>query len=187
MVAFGFRIACLALVLAASPVHSETIKNAAYRFTMTKPDGWHDLPPGAVSGSSQLPGGTTLAFAKLKEPTDELNTTVIMLGIKVGAAAASVPPTRPLYGAIDGVMKTGAKTAVLSPPKDIKLGGLPAAHTSVAVELSHKGRTYQSQTDIWAVVRGDSVLMIQAQGPQGDKKSGMDKVKAAVRSIRFER
>jgi hypothetical protein len=183
VVAFRVCLTVLALVFASASAQAETIKNAAYRFTISKPNGWHDMP----SSSSQLPSGTVLAFAKYKEPTDELNTSVIMIGIKVGPAAASVPPTRPLYGAIDGVMKTGAKTSVLSPPKDMKLGGLPAAHASVAVELSHKGQIYQSQTDMWAVVRGESVLLIQAQGSRSDRKAGLDKVTAAVKSIRFER
>lgn len=199
MVAFGFRIACLALVLAASPAYAETIRNAAYRFTINKPDGWHDVSSGSLAANGKSVDGSSaaeaakaanamvLAFSKYKEPTDELNSSFMMFGVNVGPAARSVPPTRALYGAIGNVMKTGAKASVLSPPKDTTLGGLPAAHASVVVEVTDKGRTFQSETDMWCVVRGDAILIIQVQAKQNDKNAGMDKLRAAVKSIRFER
>lgn len=199
MIASGLRIACLALVLVASPAYAETIRNAAYRFTLSKPDGWHDLSSGALAASlrpvdktnatetSMVANAAVLAFSKYKEPTDELNSTFMMFGIHVGPAARSIPPTRALYGAIGNVMKIGANATVVSPPKDTTVGGLPAAHARVVVEIAHAGRTYQSETDLWCVVRGDSVLLIQIQAKRDDKKAGMDKLRAAVKSIRFER
>ena len=199
MVAFGFRIACLALVLAASPVHSETIKNAAYRFTMNKPDGWHDMSSGSLaengrpidgSGAAEtakVANAMVVAFSKYKEPTDELNSSFMMFGVNVGPAARTAQPTRALYGAIGNVMKTGAKASVLSPPKDTTVGGLPAAHASMVVEVADKGRTFQSEADMWCIIRGDAILIIQIQAKQNDKTAGMDKLRAAVKSIRFER
>jgi hypothetical protein len=196
VIAAGFRIVCLALVLVASPATSETIKNAAYRFTLNKPDGWHDMSAasfkeavrsGSAAETSQAADTLVLAFSKFKEPSDELNSTFMLFAVNVGPAARSVPPTRVLYGAVGNVMKTGAKASVLSPPKDTKVGGLPAAHASIIAEVTDKGRTFQSQTDMWCIVRGDSILIIQVQAKSGDKKAGMDKLRAAVKSIRFER
>lgn len=199
MFAVGFRIACLALVLIASPAYAETIRNAAHRFTINKPNGWHDVSAGTLvandrsvnasnaAAASQVAKGMVLGFSKLKEPTDQLNSSFVMIGVNVGAAASGVDPIRALYGAINGVMKTGAKTSVLLAPEATKLGGLPAARASIVAEVTEKGRTFQSQTDMWCVVRGDSVLIIQIQAKHNDKTAGMDKLRAAVKSIRFER
>jgi hypothetical protein len=199
VIAAGFRIVCLALVLVASPASSETIKNAAYRFTLNKPDGWHDMSgPGFAEAAkpvaSETPAqirqaakGLVVAFSKLKEPTDELNSTFTIFAVDVGAAARNVQPAQVLRGSLDYVMKTGAKAVVLSPPRDTKLGGLPAAHTRVAFEGTYAGRPYRCESDMWTVVRGDSILIIQIQAKRADKKAGMDKLRAAVKSIRFER
>jgi hypothetical protein len=166
---------------------------------LNKPDGWHDMsrqtltesgsPVGSQSRASiaQVASNAVVAFSKLKEPTAELNSTFVMVGAKVGAAAQSVSPVAVVDGAVRGVFQTGAKVSVASPSKATKVGGLPAAHARLYVEVAAAGRLHQSEFEIWAIPRGDSILIIQLQAKRGDKKAGMDKLRAAVRSIRFAR
>lgn len=199
MIAFGFRLVFLALVLAASPAHSETIKNAAYRFTLKKPDGWidlsaqelgkHSVPVGNESRASiqQAAGLTVVAFSKYKEPIVEVNSTFFIIGIKVGAAAQSVPPARFVDAMLSKAAGGGAKLSVVSPTKSVTVGGLPAAHARYNLDPTVGQRLHKSESDIWIVPRADTLLVIQIQARRGDKAAGMAALRAAVQSIRFER
>lgn len=201
MIVSAVRCAVLAfaLLLVAAPAQSEVIKNDVYRFTLNKPDGWHDVSPQALSDHSrpvgnegrasvaQTSAATVLAFSRLKEPTPELNSTFIMMGARVGPAAQSVSPITAMDGALRSVFQTGAKVSVASPSQATKVGGLPAAHARLYIEAMNDGKLHHSENEMWVVLRGESLLIIQIQAKRGDKKAGMDKLRAAVRSIRFAR
>lgn len=200
MMAFGVRLVFLALVFAASPAYSETIKNAAYRFTLNKPDGWHTVSAGTVAAMAEPVGSqsraniaqtgraTLVAFSKYKEPTKELNSSFMMFGAKVGPAVQSVPPTRFMDGAVANALKTGGSAiSIASPTKATTVGGLPAAHARFHLDAPVGGKLFKSETDIWIVPHGESLLFIQIQAKRGDKAAGMATLRAAVQSIRFER
>lgn len=200
MMAFGIRFAFLALVFVSTPAHSETIKNAAYRFTLNKPDSWHTVSAGAVADMTEPIGSQSranialagsaaiVAFSKYKEPTKELNSSFMMFGVKVGPAVQNVPPTRFMDGAVAKMVKTGgAAISIVSPTKMTTVGGLPAASARVHLDATVRGRLFKSETDMWIVPRGESLLFIQIQARRGDKAAGMGTLRAAVQGIRFER
>lgn len=201
MIVSGFRRAllALALLLNASPAQSEVVRNSDYRFTLTKPDGWHDASRETVRSSSRTVGNesqaslsqvadaTVLAFSKYKEPTDKLNSSFIMAGMRVGPVARSVSPVRAVEGSLQKVLQTGAQVKIVSPATAATLGGLPAAYGRFHLDATEGGRLHKSEIDIWVVARDESLLIIQIQADRADKAAGMDKLRAAVRSIRFER
>lgn len=199
MLAYAFRFAILALSLAASPAQSEVIKNAAYRFTLNKPDGWQGLSAQQVGQHSVAVGNESkatiqqgaraivVAFAKYKEPIDEVNSTFFMFGVKVGPAAQSVPPTRFVDVLMQKAAGAGASISIVSPTKATTVGGLPAAHARFNLDSTVGQRLHKSESDMWVIPRGDSLLVIQIQAKRGDKASGIGQLRSAVQSIRFER
>lgn len=195
-----FRLMSIIVLLSASAAQGEVITNEAHGFSLSRPDGWHnlsfedyrnnidqeDIPQREKDRIKKDTTPALIFIAKWKEPYKGINSTFTMRHRSLPTSDL-VDAKATLNTIIQKSLPEMGKALLVVPPTDVKLGEVRGAYLRYERDVSLVYGRFQTANEIWLFAREKSLYLIQIGVDRNNNSGELNKLRSMIESIHFTR